>query len=118
MNNGLNYHQWKTQYGRFLETFSQKKVMLFFSGGKDSSVALHFIQQASREYGFSFETHAGIYPHHVFTSADRNRIDSYWNARGIVINWHAVSESDDQLAAALAESVSPCLICNTTKKRY
>ena len=116
MNNGLNYHHWKNQYGQFLETFSQKKVMLFFSGGKDSSVTLHFIQQASREYGFSFETHAGIYPHHVFTSPDRNSIDDYWNTRGVVIHWHAVPESDDQLAAALAEGVSPCLICNTVKK--
>jgi tRNA(Ile)-lysidine synthase TilS/MesJ len=117
MNNGLNYQQWKTQHGQFLETFSQKKVMMFFSGGKDSSVVLHFIEQASREYGFSFETHAGIYPHHVFASADHKRINDYWNDRGVVINWHAVPESDDQLAAALAEGVSPCLICNTVKKK-
>ena len=118
MNNGLNYQQWKNQHGQFLESFSQKKVMMFFSGGKDSSVVLHFIQQASREYGFSFETHAGIYPQHVFASADQNRINDYWNNRGVVINWHAVPESDDQLAAALAEGVSPCLICNTIKKKY
>jgi tRNA(Ile)-lysidine synthase TilS/MesJ len=117
MNNGLNYQQWKNQYGQFLETFSQKKVMMFFSGGKDSSVILGFIQQASREYGFSFETHAGMYPRHVFTLADRKEIDDYWNARGVLINWHVVPESDDQLDAALAEGVSPCLICNTAKKK-
>jgi tRNA(Ile)-lysidine synthase TilS/MesJ len=117
MNNGLNYQLWKTQHSPFLETFSQKDVMVFFSGGKDSSVVLDFILQAGREYGFSFETHAGIYPHHVFTSADRNRLDGYWNSRGVVINWHTIPESDEQLAAALAEGVSPCLLCNTAKKR-
>jgi tRNA(Ile)-lysidine synthase TilS/MesJ len=52
----------------------------------------------------------------VFTCEDRNRIDAYWNAQGVVINWHDIPESDDQLASALAEGVSPCLICNTTKK--
>jgi len=91
--------------------------MVFFSGGKDSSVVLYFIQQAGQEYGFSFETHAGIFPQHVFTAADRKNIDQYWNDRGVNINWHPVPESDDQLAAALAEGVSPCLICNTTKKK-
>lgn len=91
--------------------------MMFFSGGKDSSVALHFLQHAGTEYGFTFDTHAGVFPHHVYPSSERDKLDQYWKNRGIPINWHDVRESDDRLASALEEGMSPCLICNTAKKR-
>jgi len=116
MDGTLSYHEWKARYQQILESFPQKKLMMFFSGGKDSSLVLHFIQKAGEEFRFSFETHAGIYPHHVYSSEDRDKLDRYWKSRGVGINWHEIRESDDRLASALAEGVSPCLICNTAKK--
>lgn len=117
MDKGLNYSQWKIRHEQALQSFTDKKVMMFFSGGKDSSAALLLIQQASQEFGFRFETHAGIYPHHIFTEADRDRLADYWNSRGITIQWHPIPESDDRLSEALAEGMSPCIVCNLLKKK-
>lgn len=117
MDTVLTYQEWKTRHRLILESFPGKTLMMFFSGGKDSSLVLHFIQKAGEEFGFSFQTHAGIYPHHVYSSKDRDTLDRYWKSRGIEINWHEIQESDERLAAALAEGVSPCLICNTAKKK-
>jgi tRNA(Ile)-lysidine synthase TilS/MesJ len=117
MDSTLTYKEWKYRHGKILESLPDKKLMVFFSGGKDSSLVLHFIEKASREFRFSFETHAGIYPHHVYSSEDRDTLDRYWKNRGVEIKWHEIRESDDRLASALAQGVSPCLVCNTAKKK-
>jgi tRNA(Ile)-lysidine synthase TilS/MesJ len=117
MGRTLNYQEWKDLHREALESFPGKTVMVFFSGGKDSSAALHLIQKAGEEFGFSFEAHAGMYPNHVFIQKEWEEIDRFWRSRGAAIQWHRVSEGDDLLAHALGESVSPCLICNTTKKK-
>jgi len=113
----LSYNEWKNRHRRILETLCDKRTMMFFSGGKDSSLVLHFLQKAGEDFRFSFETHAGIFPHHVYSSKDREILDRYWKSRGVEISWHEIKESDDKLASALADGVSPCLICNTAKKR-
>lgn len=117
MDTVLTYEEWKTRHRRILESFPGKTLMMFFSGGKDSSLVLHFIQKAGEEFGFSFNTHAGMYPHHVYSSKDRESLDRYWKSRGVEIHWHEIRESDERLATALAEGVSPCLVCNTAKKK-
>ncbi len=113
----LNYSEWKTRFRNELESFPGKSIMMFFSGGKDSSVVLHFLQQAAREFGFTFETHGALFPHHVYTPEDRGTLERYWNGRGVIIEWHAIPETDERLAQAMAEGTSACLVCNTAKKR-
>ncbi|MFO7707649.1 MAG: hypothetical protein R6V84_05695 [Desulfobacterales bacterium] len=113
----LNYPEWKMRFRGELETFPGKSIMMFFSGGKDSSLVLHFLKQAARDFGFSFETHAAAFPHHVYTHGDRDTLDRYWNSRGITIDWHEIFEPDERLKEAMAENTSACLICNTAKKR-
>ncbi len=117
MKKGIDYSEWRENHRPILESFKEKKVMIFFSGGKDSSVALHLLQKAGEESGFTFETHAGIFPRHVFTVSDRDKIDAYWKDRGVEIQWHEVRESDERLATAPSEGTSPCLICNQAKKK-
>jgi tRNA(Ile)-lysidine synthase TilS/MesJ len=117
MDKHLNYIDWKNDHRPTLESFPGKTIMMLYSGGKDSSVALHLIQQAGREFGFSFQTFAGIFPHHVYTPGDRTVLDGYWKKRGVAIDWHPLQETDDRLDAAPSEGVSPCLICNTAKKK-
>lgn len=112
----LSYQEWKELHRETLEDFPGKTVMVFFSGGKDSSVALHLIQKASGDFGFSFEAHAGMYPRHVFVPEELERLDDFWRSRGVTVQWHQIDEPDERLATALAEGVSPCLICNTVKK--
>lgn len=117
MSHGVSYQEWKDLHRQILESFRDRKVMMFFSGGKDSSVALHLIHKAGEEFGFAFEVHAGVFPKHVFTNADREKISSFWNGRGINIHWHEVREADEGLGTALSEGTSPCLVCNTAKKK-
>lgn len=113
----LNYLDWKNDNRLILESFPGKTIMMLYSGGKDSSVALHLIQKASTEFGFTFRTFAGIFPHHVFSLKDQDILDSYWRAHDVAINWHTLEDTDDRLDSALSEGVSPCLVCNTAKKR-
>ena len=113
----LNYQEWKNRHREILESLPGKRLMMFYSGGRDSSLVLDFLQKAGEEFRFSFETHAGIFPHYLYPFKDREILDHYWRNRGVEINWHEIRESDDRLAAALAEGVSPCLICNIAKKK-
>ena len=116
MNEGLTYSSWKSDHRRILEALPGKQIIMTYSGGKDSSVVLHYMIQAAKEFGFHFETHGAEYPEHVFTGADKHRLDAYWRERGVTIRWHAVSESEEKLNSALAEGISPCLVCNRVKK--
>ncbi len=116
MGDDLNYPGWKNDHRVILDSFPGKTIMMLYSGGKDSSVALHLMQHASREFGFSFKTFAGMFPHHVFPPGDREKLDSYWKARGVIISWQSLQETDDRLESALSKGASPCLICNTAKK--
>ena len=63
----LDYQEWKNRHRQTLESFPGKSVMMFFSGGRDSSVVLHFLQQAGTEFGFSFDVRAGVSPRIMFT---------------------------------------------------
>jgi tRNA(Ile)-lysidine synthase TilS/MesJ len=117
MNSRLNYSTWKKDNKSILSSLSDKKVFMTYSGGKDSSVSLHFIQKAVKEFGFDFETHSAVFPHHVFRDIEKKKLDFYWRARGISITWHEVPETDEYLDNALYQGLNPCLICNHTKKK-
>ena len=117
MNEGLTYSSWKNDNRRILEALPGKQIIVTYSGGKDSSVVLHYMIQATKEFGFHFETHGAEFPQHVFTGADKHLLDAYWRERGVTIRWHAVSESEEKkLNSAMAEGISPCLFCNQVKK--
>ena len=117
MTSRLNYSIWKKDNKPILSSLTDKKVYMTYSGGKDSSVCLHFIQRAVKEFGFDFEAHAAIFPHHIFRDVEKQKLDSYWRARGISITWHKVPETDEYLDNALYQGSNPCLICNHTKKK-
>jgi tRNA(Ile)-lysidine synthase TilS/MesJ len=116
MNEGLTYSSWKIEHRRILEALPGKQIIVTYSGGKDSSVILHYMIQAAKEFDFHFETHGAEYPEHVFTGPDKHLLDGYWGERGVSIMWHAVSESEEKLNSALAEGINPCLVCNRVKK--
>ena len=63
----ISYSHWRDEFISILESFSDKKVFLLFSGGKDSSLALDFLLRAKEEFGFGFEAHAGAFPVHRYT---------------------------------------------------
>jgi tRNA(Ile)-lysidine synthase TilS/MesJ len=112
----LDYIKWKDQNISILKNLSDKKVFITYSGGKDSSVTLYMLNEAGREFGFEFETHAAVYPHNVFNDAEKDRLDLFWKEQGIGIIWHELTDPDDLLEDALKRNIVPCQICNKVKK--
>ena len=73
----LNYPEWKQRNQQAIESLSGKSVMMFSPEAKIHRSQLHFLQHAGKEYGFSFDTHAGVFPHHVYPSSERDKLDQY-----------------------------------------
>lgn len=111
----LDYEIWKKEYSPLLKTLSQKKVFMLFTGGKDSSVVLWLLLNASQEFGFSFETNTGRYPSQVFPDAEVRRIDTYWRNQGVEIKWHEIDASDELLSQAQLQGNNPCRLCQSIK---
>ena len=105
--------QWMEAYKAILKSLAQKRVLLFYSGGKDSSLCMDLMHHASKKFNFSFEAHAGAFPKHRYNREERNRLDRYWQERGIPINWHEFAEKD----ADLEGTQNPCLLCQQIRKR-
>lgn len=117
MKSRLNYSIWKTDNQAILEDLSDKKVMIPYSGGKDSSVVLYLIQKAAEEFDFNYEARGVFFPANVYSDRDVKKINSYWHKRNISIIWHKVPVSDECLAEALKKGQSPCLTCIQMKKK-
>ena len=109
----LDYVSWREEYKRVLESFSDKNIFLLFSGGKDSTVVLDLITTAKEDFGFDFTAHSATFPNHRYTEAERMRIESYWQKRGVQIIWHDLEEMDD----CLANSENPCRPCQELRKK-
>jgi tRNA(Ile)-lysidine synthase TilS/MesJ len=112
MCSNLNYTHWKAEYQSVLESFCDKNIIMLFSGGKDSSVAMDLIHRASQEFGFDFTAHAGTFPVHRYTINEKKRIESYWIKQGVNINWYEMGKTDDDLE----NSENPCLLCQRRRK--
>ena len=113
MNSPIGYSAWKAEHESILQSFPRRNVLLLYSGGKDSSVAMDFISKAATEFGFGFEAHAGAYPIHRYTDEEIERLASYWRKRGVEITWHDMGETDDYIKYA----VNPCISCQKLRKK-
>lgn len=111
---GKRYAEWKEEFEQFLKGLSDKQIVLLYSGGKDSTLALDYMLRASEEYGFRFEAHGGTFPVHRYNEAELDKLNSYWASRGVDINWHQPGDSDDILEAA----PNPCKACQSTNKGF
>lgn len=109
----IEYSAWRDEHRSMLELFENKKIFISFSGGKDSSLALSFLSEAASEFTFDFETHTGAFPVHRYTPAEKEKIESYWEGRGIRIIWHDFLETDEYLQNA----DNPCHACQKIRKR-
>ena len=116
MTDCLDYSVWRDEHSAILDCLKDKRFLMTFSGGKDSSLILHFIQKAAGEFGFSFETHAVPFPAYVLNAEETEKLNAYWQERGVRVIWHQVPVSDEKLKDALEQKISPCMICNQTKK--
>jgi tRNA(Ile)-lysidine synthase TilS/MesJ len=108
-----NFDSWKEDNRSILESLSDQRNCLLFSGGKDSSLALDFMVKAGMEFGFDFEVHAAVFPVHRYTDIEMERLESYWDSRGIKISWHDVGVTDD----TIKNDPDPCIACRAIRKR-
>ena len=106
------YAHWKKEHCHILESFNDKDIILLFSGGKDSSVAMDIISKAKEEFGFDFTAHTAAFPVHRYTGEEMERIDAYWIGRGERIVWHDLKKTDN----ALDTSKNPCRLCQEFRK--
>ena len=118
MNTSLNYSNWKKDCKSILESLPGKKIVVSYSGGKDSSIILDFISRAEKEFGFNFRTDAVRFPHHVFIDEEKEKLDSYWSERGVRITWHEVPETDQYLHDAVEQELNPCSKCSLFKRNF
>jgi len=116
MTYSLDYSSWEELNRRFLISLSGKKVVVTFSGGKDSSATLALLRQASKVHDIEFEVHGAEFPHHVITAQEKERLGAFWEGLGIQIQWHEVSVPDSDMDEALSKGESACSICNRAKK--
>lgn len=107
------YEEWKKAYLPVLSSLPGKRVLVLFSGGKDSSLCLDHMSRAGDELGFECEVTAGAFPVHRYTRDEMERLDSYWSKRGVKVNWHSISDSDEAIAAA----ENPCTACQDLRRR-
>lgn len=113
MSPAIDYHQWKEEHKSILESFCDKNVLMLFSGGEDSSLAMDFLLKAREAFGFHLKAHAGAYPVHRYPEREKKRIDSYWSKKGVEVLWHDTGETDDYIK----NEVNPCLKCQTLRKK-
>jgi tRNA(Ile)-lysidine synthase TilS/MesJ len=106
------YSNWVEEHKSILLGFKRKTLFLLFSGGKDSSLALDFLLKASGEYGFRVETHAGIFPLHRYDEEAMHRIGAYWLSRGVQVNWHSLTNTDE----VIDHAENPCLPCQRLRR--
>ena len=114
----LNYLNWKDEHKSTLETFPNKKVLMLYTGGKDSSIILHFLLSAGKEFGFDFDTIAATYPNQVFPDSEIKELDTYWRSKNIEIKWHNLNTSDSLLSDAEKDGKNPCYVCHKIKRDY
>ena len=108
-----HYDTWRRHHSRFLKTLEGKRVILLFSGGKDSSLAMDFMTKARGEVEFDFEARAGAFPVHRYPREEQARIGAYWADRGIHVHWHVLADSDE----TLEQAENPCLPCQRVRKQ-
>jgi tRNA(Ile)-lysidine synthase TilS/MesJ len=109
----IKYSKWKDDHKSILESFYHKKILFGFSGGRDSSLALDFMQRAKKDFGFDFETHTGVFPIHRYPKAEKERMGAYWSARDVDIIWHDFIDTDDMIR----NSDNPCHSCQMIRKK-
>ena len=108
----MDFDAWLEGHKDTLRSFSGKKVFLLYSGGKDSSLCLHFMGKATKHFSLDLEAHAGAYPLHRYTQQEKERLSAFWRDRGVKIIWYDMGVSDDPMEG----TSQPCLFCQKVRR--
>lgn len=108
----MDFDAWLKEHGDTLRSFSGKRVFLLYSGGKDSSLCLHFMWKATKHFDFELEAHGGAYPLHRYTHQEKERLSSFWRDRGVTIKWYDMGVTDEPMEG----TAQPCLYCQKVRR--
>ncbi|MBN2060227.1 MAG: hypothetical protein JW882_07405 [Deltaproteobacteria bacterium] len=108
------YEEWKEGNSKLLKGFSQKDILMLYSGGKDSSFAMELVLRAGEEFGFGFKVIAGAFPRHRYPDSEKDKLGTYWRERGTDIIWLDLPETDE----AIRSAENPCTMCRGIRKKF
>ncbi|HID98033.1 MAG TPA: hypothetical protein EYP57_07590 [Thermodesulfobacteriaceae bacterium] len=107
------YEKWRSSNHKHLEICRDKRLLVTFSGGKDSTVCLEFLHRSQEPYGFDIEAHIYPYPVHRYSTAFKETIQEYWGERGVKLVYHETRQDD----TCLESSGDPCRLCQEIRKK-
>ncbi len=107
------FQKWETHNRDYLNACREKRLIVTFSGGKDSSVCLFLLHKAKDQYNYDLEAHLYAYPRHIYKEGFKEKLLSFWGKQGVKLLFHS-SEEDDSL---LEHQENPCLPCQGIRKK-
>ena len=107
------FQKWETHNRDYLNACRKKRLIVTFSGGKDSSACLFLLHKAKDQYNYDLEAHLYAYPRHIYKKGFKEELLSFWEKQGVKLFFHP-SEEDDSL---LEHQENPCIPCRGIRKK-
>ena len=107
------FQKWETHNRDYLNACQKKRLIVTFSGGKDSSACLFLLHKAKDRYNYDLEAHLYAYPRHIYEESFKEDLLSFWGKQGVRLFFHP-SEEDDSL---LEHQENPCIPCRGIRKK-
>ena len=107
------FQKWETHNRDYLNACQKKRLIVIFSGGKDSSACLFLLHKAKDQYNYDLEAHLYAYPRHIYKEGFKEELLSFWGKQGVKLFFHP-SEEDDSL---LEHQENPCITCQAIRKK-
>jgi tRNA(Ile)-lysidine synthase TilS/MesJ len=107
------FQKWEIHNRDYLNACQKKRLIVTFSGGKDSSACLFLLHKAKDQYNYELEAHLYAYPRHIYREGFKEELLSFWGKQGVKLFFHT-SEEDDSL---LEHQENPCISCQGIRKK-
>lgn len=107
------FQKWGTHNRDYLNACQKKRLIVTFSGGKDSSACLFLLNKAKDRYKYDLEAHLYAYPTHIYGEGSKEDLLSFWGKQGVKLLFHP-SEEDDSF---LEHQENPCITCQDIRKK-
>ena len=106
------FEKWQADNKQYLEACSGREIAVAFSGGKDSSVCLLFLNRLKNKYRFTVKAYLYGFPVHRYSDNFHITLKEYWDNQGVKIDYRRAEEKD----SILEKSPNPCRVCQNVRK--
>ena len=113
MDNARVFELWEQRNAPYLATFGGKKLLIAFSGGKDSVVCVHLLNRLREKYGYDLAAHLYAYPRHLYSPAYRTAITEFCASHAIPFHYHDADPSLPDIEGL----EDPCRICQQARRK-